>query len=141
MYFSLLLDYSNTKKIFEIFVLNFLNSNGLFCRFPYPIVQKAVHNGRKCLLCVFNEDGETTHEEFKMVSSKAAIAMYRIITEMHSFFRCDTINSEVFSQVSQDLKGVLASIFLKENNSVGKFFFISKLLMACQKLIKVPFIQ
>ncbi|XP_022341160.2 E3 ubiquitin-protein ligase MYLIP-like [Crassostrea virginica] len=88
-------------------------------RFPYPIVQKAVHNGRKCLLCVFNEDGETTHEEFKMVSSKAAIAMYRSITEMHSFFRCDTINSEVFSQVSQDLKGVLASIFLKENNSVG----------------------
>ena len=59
-----------------------------------------------------------------MVSSKAAIAMYRSITEMHSFFRCDTINSEVFSQVSQDLKGVLASIFLKENNSVGKFFFI-----------------
>lgn len=90
-----------------------------FSRFPYPIVQKAVHNGKKCLLCVFNEDGETTHEEFKMVSCKAAVALYRSITEMHSFFRCDTINSEVFSQVSQDLKGVLASIFLKENNSVG----------------------
>lgn len=93
---------------------------GVLCRFPYPIVQKAVHNGKKCLLCVFNEDGETTHEEFKMVSCKAAVALYRSITEMHSFFRCDTINSEVFSQVSQDLKGVLASIFLKENNSVGK---------------------
>lgn len=73
---------------------------------------------------MFNEDGETTHEEFKMVSCKAAVALYRSITEMHSFFRCDTINSEVFSQVSQDLKGVLASIFLKENNSVGKVFKI-----------------
>lgn len=97
---------------------------GVLCRFPYPIVQKAVHNGKKCLLCVFNEDGETTHEEFKMVSCKAAVALYRSITEMHSFFRCDTINSEVFSQVSQDLKGVLASIFLKENNSVGKVYII-----------------
>lgn len=97
---------------------------GVTCRFLYPIVQKAVHNGKKCLLCVFNEDGETTHEEFKMVSCKAAVALYRSITEMHSFFRCDTINSEVFSQVSQDLKGVLASIFLKENNSVGKVFKI-----------------
>lgn len=88
-------------------------------RFPYPIVQKAIHNSKKCLLYVFTEDGEVTHEEFKMVSCKAAISLYRSITEMHTFFRCDTINMEVFSQVSQDLKGVLASIFLKDNNSVG----------------------
>lgn len=97
---------------------------GVFCRFFYSIVQKVVYNGKKCLLCVFNEDGEIIYEEFKMVSCKVVVVLYRSITEMYLFFRCDTINSEVFFQVSQDLKGVLVFIFFKENNLVGKVLIL-----------------
>jgi hypothetical protein len=48
---------------------------------------------------------------------------FKRITEMHSFFRCDTVNSEVSTQVYRDFKGILASLF-NENTTLGKRFFI-----------------
>lgn len=89
------------------------------CRIQYAVVQKAVHNGRRCLLYTYTENGEVIEREFRMISHKAANALYRCITEMHSFFRCDTVNNAVSTQVSRDLKGILASLF-HENTTLGK---------------------
>ena len=82
-------------------------------------MKSAIHDAKKCKLYYYNDDGEVEHKEFRMVSAKAAIALYRCMTEMHSFFKCDTINTEVFSQRTQDLKGILTSIFLHDDG--GKY--------------------
>ncbi|KAJ8303475.1 hypothetical protein KUTeg_019871 [Tegillarca granosa] len=85
----------------------------------YALVQKAVHNGRRCSLYTYTDNGEIIEREFRMISHKAANALYRCITEMHSFFRCDTVNNAVSTQVSRDLKGILASLF-HENTTLGQ---------------------
>ncbi|KAK3581172.1 hypothetical protein CHS0354_024705 [Potamilus streckersoni] len=84
----------------------------------YPTIQKAVHSGRICNLHIVNDKGEVTEMIFKLVSQKAANALYRSVTEMHSFFRCDTVQVAVASQFSRDLKGTFASIF-NEKTTVG----------------------
>nr|KAG5709076.1 hypothetical protein BaRGS_004715 [Batillaria attramentaria] len=55
---------------------------------------------------------------YKLVSRKAAVALYRCITEMHSFYRCDTVSGDVSNQFCRDLKGTLVSIF-NENSDLG----------------------
>ncbi|KAK3086353.1 hypothetical protein FSP39_017311 [Pinctada imbricata] len=91
-------------------------------KYPYAIVKSAIHDGRKCKLYYFGEDGEEKHEEFRLVSNKASVALYRCITEMHSFFNSDTINNEVFQQRTQDLKDFLASIFRSDVGSQNYVF-------------------
>ena len=44
----------------------------------------------------------------------------RCVTEMHSFYRCDTVRNAVAAQFSRDLKGTLASLF-NENTTLGEF--------------------
>lgn len=65
------------------------------------------------------EEGSTVG--FKLVSQKAAKALYRRMTETHSFYRCDTVRSIVSTQFCRDLKGTLVSLF-NENTSLGKSY-------------------
>ncbi|OWF53504.1 E3 ubiquitin-protein ligase MYLIP-like [Mizuhopecten yessoensis] len=94
-------------------------NNELFEKLEYSMVMKAIHDRNKVILEAYNDEGETNKYEFKMVSTRAANALYRCITEMHSFFRCDTVHDEVSLQVTHDLKGVLASIF-SDNTASGQ---------------------
>ncbi|XP_033755927.1 E3 ubiquitin-protein ligase MYLIP-B-like [Pecten maximus] len=93
--------------------------NNEFEKLEYSMVMKAIHDRNKVILEAYNDEGETTKYEFKLVSTRAANALYRCITEMNSFFRCDTVHDEVSLQVSHDLKGMLASIF-SDNTASGQ---------------------
>lgn len=94
-------------------------NNELIEKLEYSMVTKAIHDRNKVILEALTDEGDTNKFEFKLVSTRAANALYRCITEMHSFFRCDTVHDEVSLQVSHDLKGMLASIF-SDNTACGQ---------------------
>ena len=62
-------------------------------------------------------------EERRLVTPRAASALYRSVTEMYSFYRCDTVRDVVATQFSFDIKGALVSIF-NENTTLGTYSFI-----------------
>lgn len=82
------------------------------------MVDMATHSG-KFLILNIKTDADDIQVNFKLVSQRAANALYRCVTEMHSFFRCDTVRNAVSTQYSRDLKGTLASIFY-ENTTLGE---------------------
>ncbi|KAI0217611.1 E3 ubiquitin-protein ligase MYLIP [Lamellibrachia satsuma] len=85
----------------------------------YPAIRMATLT-RKCLfLETVCDDGSTTILNFQLHSQKAANGLYRCVTEMYSFYLCDTVRSTVASQYSRDLKGILAALF-NENTTLGK---------------------
>jgi E3 ubiquitin-protein ligase MYLIP len=86
----------------------------------YPAVRTVRHttNNRTLYLDTVHDDGSPLELCFKLISDKAANGLYRSVTEMHSFYRCDTIRLAVASQFSRDLKGTLASLF-NENTTLG----------------------
>ncbi|VDI36449.1 E3 ubiquitin-protein ligase MYLIP, partial [Mytilus galloprovincialis] len=87
------------------------NHMELVDRIEYPMIQRIVHDACSCFMSVYTEEMETRRIEVRLRTLRAASCLYRCITEMHSFFRCDTVNSEVSSQTYRDLKGLLASLF------------------------------
>ena len=78
------------------------------------MIHKAEHNGKMTTLKIMNDNGTLRDLDFRHSSQTSANSMYRCITEMHSFFWCDTVHTEVSSQFSRDLKGTLASIFYEK---------------------------
>lgn len=106
-------------NIIDFFKNIIINLNILyFCRIKYITIDLTTHSNRNLVLNILQDDEETTVQEYRLVSDKAAQGLYRCITEMHSFFRCDTVRNVVSSQFSRDLKGTLASLF-NENTSLG----------------------
>ncbi|XP_063441889.1 E3 ubiquitin-protein ligase MYLIP-like [Mytilus trossulus] len=95
------------------------NHMELVDRIEYPMIQRIVHDACSCFMSVYTEEMETRRIEVRLRTLRAASCLYRCITEMHSFFRCDTVNSEVSSQTYRDLKGLLASLF-NENTTTGQ---------------------
>ena len=90
-----------------------------FDRLEYIVISKAEHFGKTCTLRVLNDNGMIRDLEFKMNTQPAANALYRSVTEMHSFFCCDTVHNDVSAQFNRDFKGMLASIF-NVNTTLGK---------------------
>lgn len=88
-------------------------------KMDYSVIIKANLVGKVCVLRVINEDGTKRDLTLKHASQSLANSMYRCITEMHLFFACDTINDDVSTQFSLDLKGTLASIF-NEKTTLGR---------------------
>lgn len=84
----------------------------------FEMITKAVHTRKCCVLKVQNDNGLETEVVLKLCTPSAANALYRSLTEMHSFYLCDTVHNEVSMQFSRDLKGTLASIF-NENTTLG----------------------
>ena len=88
------------------------------------MITKAVHTRKCCVLKVQNDNGMESEIVLKLNTPCAANALYRCLTEMHSFYLCDTVHNEVSMQFSRDLKGTLASIFY-ENTTLGKYMYIA----------------
>jgi E3 ubiquitin-protein ligase MYLIP len=83
-----------------------------------------VTNSGKCVyLTITNDEGEMRKMWFLLVSKKAANGLYRCVTEMHSFYRCDTVRNAVSSQYSRDIKGTIISIF-NENTTLGRLIIV-----------------
>ncbi|XP_045191604.2 E3 ubiquitin-protein ligase MYLIP-like isoform X2 [Mercenaria mercenaria] len=88
-------------------------------KLEYVTITKAEHVGKNCVLKVMNDNGTERDIMLRLVTQSVANAMYRCITEMHSFFCCDTVHNEVSTQFSRDLKGTLASLF-NEKTTLGR---------------------
>ena len=91
----------------------------IHCRYPYPRVHRITNYSRSFRLLIFNDDGTDFPLDFRLPNKTAANAIYRCMTEMYSFYLCETVRDNVVTQFSRDLKGTLASLF-NENSSVGK---------------------
>ncbi|XP_051872853.1 E3 ubiquitin-protein ligase MYLIP-A isoform X1 [Pristis pectinata] len=91
----------------------------LINRISYPIIQMATQSGKNVYLTITKELGSVVLM-LKLISTRAASALYRAITETHAFYRCDTVTNAVMMQYSRDFKGHLASLFLNENINLGK---------------------
>ncbi|XP_042187959.1 E3 ubiquitin-protein ligase MYLIP [Callorhinchus milii] len=92
----------------------------LINRISYPIIQMATQSGKNVYLTITKESSGSVTLMLKLISTRAASALYRAITETHAFYRCDTVTDAVLMQYSRDFKGHLASLFLNENISLGK---------------------
>ena len=88
-------------------------------RIQYPAIQTVTHSGRTLLLHAVDDCGGPVSQTFQLHSSTAANALYRAMTEVYSFYRCDTVGSNVTTQFCRDLKGTLASLF-NENTDLGE---------------------
>ncbi|KAK3765862.1 hypothetical protein RRG08_026328 [Elysia crispata] len=99
---------------------------------PYAQIRLATHSEKSVNITLIDDYGESQNEElFKLRSRKSAVALYRCITEMHSFYRCDTVGSNVQSQYCRDFKGTFVSIF-NENSELGKRY-IFDIQRTCQE--------
>ncbi|XP_016139065.1 E3 ubiquitin-protein ligase MYLIP-B-like isoform X3 [Sinocyclocheilus grahami] len=86
----------------------------------YPVIQMATQSGRNVYVTITKDSGDSVVLLFKFISPSAANGLYRAITEIHAFYRCDTVMSTVKMQYSRDFKGHLASLFLNESIDLGK---------------------
>ncbi|TRY94725.1 hypothetical protein DNTS_021613 [Danionella cerebrum] len=93
---------------------------GTFVTITYPVIQMATQSGRNVYVTITKDSGDSVVLLFKFLSPSAANGLYRAITEIHAFYRCDTVMSTVKMQYSRDFKGHLASLFLNESIDVGK---------------------
>ncbi|KAM9488893.1 E3 ubiquitin-protein ligase MYLIP-B [Clarias gariepinus] len=89
-------------------------------RFIYPAIQMATQSGKHVYVTITKDGGENLILLFKFISTSAASGLYRAITEIHAFYRCDTVTSTVMMQHSRDFKAHLASLFLHDSVDVGK---------------------
>ncbi|XP_052002815.1 E3 ubiquitin-protein ligase MYLIP-B-like [Xyrauchen texanus] len=89
-------------------------------RIIYPVIQMATQSGKNVYVTITKDNGDSVVLLFKFVSPSAANGLYRAITEIHTFYRCDTVMSTVKMQYSRDFKGHLASLFVNESIDIGK---------------------
>ncbi|XP_056617958.1 E3 ubiquitin-protein ligase MYLIP-B [Triplophysa dalaica] len=89
-------------------------------RLIYPVIQMATQSGKNVYVTITKDNGDSVVHLFKFISTNAANGLYRAITEIHAFYRCDTVMSTVKMQYSRDFKGHLASLFLNESIDLGK---------------------
>ncbi|XP_030638395.1 E3 ubiquitin-protein ligase MYLIP-B [Chanos chanos] len=89
-------------------------------RIFYPVIQMATQSGKNVYVTVTKDNGDSVALLFKFISTRAANGLYRAITEIHAFYRCDTVANAVMMQYSRDFKGHLASLFLNESIDLGK---------------------
>ncbi|KAF4088545.1 hypothetical protein AMELA_G00083850 [Ameiurus melas] len=89
-------------------------------RLIYPAIQMATQSGKHVYVTITKDSGENIILLFKLISTNAASGLYRAVTEIHAFYRCDTVTSTVMMQYSRDFKAHLASLFLTESVDVGK---------------------
>ncbi|KAI4891209.1 hypothetical protein NFI96_033045 [Prochilodus magdalenae] len=89
-------------------------------RFIYPAIQMATQSGKNLYVTIVKDNGDNLVLLFKFITTSAASGLYRAITEIHAFYRCDTVTSAVMMQYNRDFKGHLASLFLNESADLGK---------------------
>lgn len=92
----------------------------MHCSFNWSAVQSATHNALCVILNTIEDDGSIVTHSLKLSNKSAANALYRDMTEMHSFYHCDTIGSLVTEQYCRDLKGTIISFF-NENTCLGQY--------------------
>uniref|UniRef100_A0A1I8I0Y0 RING-type domain-containing protein n=1 Tax=Macrostomum lignano TaxID=282301 RepID=A0A1I8I0Y0_9PLAT len=85
-------------------------------------IAKVTISDRVLYLSLSQENGSVKEVGYRLVSQKAANGLYRCVTETHSFFRCDTVRTDVSAQTCRDIKGALVSFFTEHDNSMVRDF-------------------
>jgi E3 ubiquitin-protein ligase MYLIP len=70
-----------------------------------------------------DEDHTSQELELKLFCHHAASALYRSITEKHSFYLCETVRSSVTDQFIRDLKGTIISMFNEDTEHGKRYVF------------------
>jgi E3 ubiquitin-protein ligase MYLIP len=70
-----------------------------------------------------DEDHQSQELELKLMCHHAASALYRSITEKHSFYLCETVRSSVTDQFIRDLKGTIISMFNEDTEHGKRYVF------------------
>jgi E3 ubiquitin-protein ligase MYLIP len=87
-------------------------------RISFVSIQKLTHDGQNVIVQSTDDHANISVCHMKLSSRLIASALYRDMTEMYYFYRCDTVSSEVLTQYCRDLKGIVASVF-NENTDIG----------------------
>ncbi|TPP65960.1 E3 ubiquitin-protein ligase MYLIP-A [Fasciola gigantica] len=80
-------------------------------RFPYCRVHTVTTSARVVTLNLLEDDGSVKGRNYQLATNRLASSLYRSITEIHAFFRCDSVRDTVLWQTTRDLKDALVSIF------------------------------
>lgn len=96
------------------FILLFKN-----LRYPYCRVHTVTTSARVVTLNLLEDDGSVKGRNYQLATNRLASSLYRSITEIHAFFRCDSVRDTVLWQTTRDLKDALVSIFDHNGECVG----------------------
>ena len=72
-----------------------------------------------------DDSGDVKEIKFRLGSTKSANALYRVVTEKHVFYSCDTVGDSVATQCILGISGMFWSIapaIFKDGPEVGKNF-------------------
>ncbi|CDS37705.1 E3 ubiquitin protein ligase MYLIP A [Echinococcus multilocularis] len=83
-------------------------------RFPYCRLKTVTISGRVVTLNPLEDDASVKMRNYELSSKRSADCLYRSITELHCFFRCDNIRDDVLNRTNPSIN--FATIF-DHNNS------------------------
>jgi len=89
----------------------------------YAALQKAIHDGVAVDIWAVQDNASVIQHRLTLPNKCAANALYRDLTEMYSFFHCDTVGSIVAQQFCRDLKGTFLSLFNERTHLGKKYVF------------------
>lgn len=86
----------------------------LLTRFPYCRLKTVTISGRVVTLNLLEDDASVKMRNYELSSKRSADCLYRSITELHCFFRCDNIRDDVLNRTNP---GINFSTIFDHNNS------------------------
>ena len=92
----------------------------------YGALSKAWRENRCFVLVITNDDGTLKEYDLRLTTTEACIQLFRSVTESHSFFGCETVNSTVRDQYTRDFKDSLISFFSEETSEKLYTFDVDK---------------
>ncbi len=75
---------------------------------------------------ITNDDGTLCEYDLRLVTAEACIQLFRSVTESHSFFGCETVNSTVRNQYTRDFKDSIISFFSEDTSEKLYTFDVDK---------------
>ncbi|CDS37704.1 E3 ubiquitin protein ligase MYLIP [Echinococcus multilocularis] len=88
-------------------------------RFPYCRLKTVTISGRVVTLNLLEDDASVKMRNYELSSKRSADCLYRSITELHCFFRCDNIRDDVLNRTNPSIN--FATIF--DHNNTREYTF------------------
>ena len=114
--FKLTISHNTTNSLFSV------NHS----RVAYGALNKAWRENRCFALVITNDDGTLHEYDLRLATAEACIQLFRSVTESHSFFGCETVNSTVKNQYTRDFKDSIISFFSEETSEKLYTFDVDK---------------
>ncbi|KAF5396146.1 E3 ubiquitin protein ligase MYLIP [Paragonimus heterotremus] len=76
-------------------------------KFPYCRVHTITTSSRVVTLNLLEDDGSVKGRNYQLASPRLASSLYRSVTEVYAFFRCDSVKKEVLLQTRRDFRDTI----------------------------------